>query len=53
MCNIMLYPGNPSEAQKHPEKYNDQLCASPVIVRFNVLSRITQDDIIARTEQQL
>ena len=42
------------DAQQHPEKHRD------LIVRvagyrafFNVLSRKTQDDIIARTEQTL
>jgi pyruvate formate-lyase/glycerol dehydratase family glycyl radical enzyme len=42
------------EAQKHPEKYNDLIVrVAGYSAFFNVLSRITQDDIIARTEQQL
>lgn len=42
------------DAQKHPEKYNDLIVrVAGYSAFFNVLSRITQDNIIARTEQEL
>lgn len=42
------------DAQKHPEKHKDLIVrVAGYSAFFNVLSRVTQDDIIARTEQTL
>lgn len=42
------------DAQKHPEKHKDLIVrVAGYSAFFNVLSRATQDDIIARTEQTL
>ena len=42
------------DAQKHPEKYQDLIVrVAGYSAFFNILSPQTQDDIIARTEQQL
>ena len=41
------------DAQKHPEKHQDLIVrVAGYSAFFNVLSPQTQDDIIARTEQQ-
>ncbi len=41
-------------AQQHPEEYEDLVVrVAGYSAFFNILPRITQDDIIARTEQQL
>ena len=40
------------DAQKHPEKHRDLIVrVAGYSAFFNVLSKATQDDIIARTEQ--
>ena len=42
------------DAQIHPEKHQDLIVrVAGYSAFFNVLSKATQDDIIARTEQQL
>ena len=42
------------DAQAHPEKHRDLIVrVAGYSAFFNVLSRATQDDIIARTEQSL
>ena len=42
------------DAQRHPEKHQDLIVrVAGYSAFFNVLSKATQDDIIARTEQQL
>ena len=42
------------DAQKHPEQYTDLIVrVAGYSAFFNVLSRQTQNDIIARTEQNL
>lgn len=42
------------DAQAHPERYRDLIVrVAGYSAFFNVLSKATQDDIIARTEQTL
>ncbi|MFR4925218.1 MAG: glycine radical domain-containing protein, partial [Streptococcus agalactiae] len=42
------------DAQKHPEKHRDLIVrVAGYSAFFNVLSKATQDDIIARTEHAL
>ncbi|MPN52661.1 Choline trimethylamine-lyase [bioreactor metagenome] len=42
------------DAQAHPEKHRDLIVrVAGYSAFFNALSRTTQDDIIARTEQEL
>ena len=52
--NVVFFSGSMLDAQIHPEKHRDLIVrVAGYSAFFNVLSRQTQDDIIARTEQSL